>query len=503
MINLSFFYKTLNSIPRSSRLEGKKCLFVTVRSLPFIMHQELFLANILARNGAQVYILLDDGQLPHWDTYQLHDKGVELNPSKTIKNKLVRTLLLSLYKNKKIQVIYTSKIAKKLGGSAYENQQLSEGDVYNAISSVRRYSESGFFDENNEIQKAYYLKTLENERRMKAFITYLYETLNFDVAITSHGIYSIWGTAYNYLKEQGVKLFVYGAHSYRKSHTFFTDTIAQTLSKDSDCIRFMKEVQLTEEEKQRVDDYFTSRRNHNAKDTAIYYSWMKEKENLTVKRQRKDTINYGMFPNIIWDGDVVQRDTIFAGMFDWMVKTIQFFINNPQHNLVIRFHPAEASMWKDSVKLSDTILSVFPDLEKYENIKLIYSNQQVDTYDFVKNNIDVGLVYDGILALELLHMHIPVLSPSCNRYVTGDFTVNPTSQSEYFNLLKDFPFEDYFTDEKNQAFYKYSYWYLFLSAYLMPIYSNKVFRKAIYDRSTIEKTNSLDFKLFYDRLMRV
>ena len=502
MIDFISFYKTLNCIPCSNKLVGKKCLFITVRSLPFIIHQELFLANILAKNGATVYILLDDGQLPHWDTYQLHDKGIDLNPSHSIKNKIIRRLLLTLYKNKNIKVLYTSSIIKQ-GTTDYKNQQLTKGDISNAISSVRRYSESGFFDAQNDIQQRYYQLTLENEKMMKYVISNLYEKYRFDFAVTSHGIYSIWGTAYNYLQEKGVPLYVYGAHSYRKSHTFFTDTIAQTLSKDSDCIRFMKEGSLSDEQKCKVDDYFLSRRKHNAKDTSIYYEWMKDKEQLVIQRQSKETINYGMFPNIIWDGDVVQRDTIFDGMFDWMVKTIKFFMSNPQHNLIIRFHPAEATMWKDSVKLSDTLFSVLPDLNKYDNIILIYSDQQVDTYEFVKNNIDVGLVYDGILALELLHMHIPVLSPSCNRYVTGEFIVNPLSQEEYFKMLKDFPFDEFFSDEKNNIFYKYSYWYLFMSAYLMPIYSNKAFRKAVYDKETVNKINSEDFSLLYNRLMQV
>jgi len=503
MINILKLRQTLNSLPTSEDLKGKSYLFVTIRSFSFVLHQELFFANILARNGAKVVVLLDDGNLPHWDTFQLHESGNSRNPSVTLRNKLTRTLFLTLYHHPSIKVVYTSSLLKGKGKDAIEKQTLDKGDELNAVSSVRRYFECGYYDEKDKDHQAYYQETVKNIKMMKLFSKCLLEDYRFDAVISSHGIYSIWGTAYNFFKSKGIKAYVHGPHAYRNCHTHFTDTLAQTLSKDSSCIEYMKTGILDDNIKKIVDDYFLARRNHTTKDTSIYYSWMDKKEELSIGKKDKKTINYGMFPNIIWDGDIAQRDTIFNGMLDWMIKTIDYFLAHPENNLTIRFHPAEATLWKDTAKLSDTILKLYPKIEEAPNITLIKAEQQIDTYSFVRNNIDVGIIYDGILSLELTHMHKPVLSPSCNRYTGGTFVLNPESQQKYFELLDTFPFEGYFTEEKEEEFYKYSYWYLYLSAYMMPIYSETQYGKILYDSNTLERLSNPEFLSLYHKLLNL
>jgi len=81
MIKLIYWLKnTLNLIPNSNELSGKKIAFTTLRILPFPIHQEFFIANILARKGALVYVILDNGLYKHWDTYQKHHNNKKLNP---------------------------------------------------------------------------------------------------------------------------------------------------------------------------------------------------------------------------------------------------------------------------------------------------------------------------------------------------------------------------------------------------------------------------------------
>jgi hypothetical protein len=503
MIDIIKLRQILSSLPTSEELKGKSYLFLTIRSFSFVLHHELFLANILARNGAKVIMLLDDGNLPHWDTFQLHQSGNPRNSSVTLKNKLTRTWTLSIYQHPSIKIVYTSSLLKRKGKEAIEKQTLDNGDELNAVSSVRRYFECGYFDENDKDHQAYYQETVINIKMMKFLLKCLLEDYIFDVVITSHGIYSIWGTAYNYFKSKGIKVYVHGPHAYRNCHTHFTDTLAQTLSKDSSCIEYMKSGTLDDNIKKVVDDYFLARRNHTTKDTSIYYSWMDKQEKLSIGKKDKKTINYGVFPNIIWDGDIAQRDTIFSGMLDWMIKTIDYFLAQQGNNLIIRFHPAEATLWKDNAKLSDTILKLYPKIKEAPNITLIKAEQQIDTYSFVRDNIDVGIIYDGILSLELTHMHIPVISPSCNRYTGGTFVLNPESQQKYFELLDTFPFEGYFTKEKEEEFYKYSYWYLYLSAYMMPIYSETQYGKILYNSNTLERLTNPEFVNLYQKLLKL
>lgn len=501
MENLYFLKKTLNALPSSNNLKGRNYLFVTVRSFSFVMHQELFLANILAKNGGNVYIFLDDGQLPHWDTYQLHDACMPANASKTPRNKISKCLYKVLYGHKNITFINSSSLMKGISmAEVKEKYKLDENDVKNAISSVRRFFECGYYDPQNKEHQAYYAKTEDNILLMKHFVSTLHGKYNFNAVITSHGIYSIWGTAYNFFKGIKVPIYIYGAHAYKNYHTHFTDTLAQTLSLDSSCIDYMKNGVLTDGNKKLVDEYFLARRNHTTKDTNIYYSWMKDNKEMKIEKGDK-ALNYAMFPNIIWDGDVAQRDTIFDGMLDWMKKTINYFIEHPKNNLIIRFHPAEATLWKDTINLSTIIAKLYPKLESYPNITVIKSDQQVDTYQFVQNNVDVGLIYEGILSLELTHMHKPVISPSCNRYTGGTFVIKPETADEYYAMLDEFKFDGYFTEKKTEEFYKYAYWYLYLSAFVMPNYSEQTFGKIVYNEKSVEKLKDPGFVKLFEKIV--
>lgn len=501
MLNLFCLKKSLKSIPISDKLVGKNILFVTLRGFPFVLHQEMFLANILARNGAKVSMLIDDGHLNHWDTYQIHEASKVLNPSKGFIYKMKRDFIIQLYNHPNISVKYLSEFLKEADKDV-ERIKIVSADEQNAVSSVRRYFECGYYSSDNAEHMKYYNESLDNIKKLRYAISLLNTEKVFKAAITSHGIYSLWGTVYQYMKEQHIPVYVYGAHAYKNQHTHFTNTLAQTLSLDSSWLKFGKETKLTEEMKLIVDEYFLLRRNHTTKDTSVYYSWMTNVKNMNIKKNN-GAKNYAMFPNIIWDGDVVQRDTIFNGMLDWMTKTIQYFINHPKNNLIIKYHPAEATLWKDTVKTSDVIAELFPNLKQYKNIVIIASDQSLDTYSFSIENVDVGLVYDGILSLELTHLHIPVISPSCNRFTGGHFVLSPKTQKDYFELLETCPLEDYFTKEKEVEFYKYSYWYLYESAYIMPMYDKQEFGHILYDKESVKTIKSKEFMKFVNKITSI
>ena len=47
MIDIIKLRQILSSLPTSEELKGKSYLFLTIRSFSFVLHHELFLANIL------------------------------------------------------------------------------------------------------------------------------------------------------------------------------------------------------------------------------------------------------------------------------------------------------------------------------------------------------------------------------------------------------------------------------------------------------------------------
>ena len=79
-------------------------------------------------------------------------------------------------------------------------------------------------------------------------------------------------------------------------------------------------------------------------------------------------------------------------MIEWMQKTIEFFINNPELQLVVRVHPAEIrGTLPSNQRMCDEINSLFPDLPS--NIFIIPPDSDVSTYA-VMSKCDSVIIYN-------------------------------------------------------------------------------------------------------------
>lgn len=495
--------KFLSLLDKNNDLSGKTIFLVTVRNFSLVLHQELFIANILARMGAKVYYLLDDGILPHWDTRQVHQQNLLDNPRQRIHNRSVEFILSNTYKHKNIHKLYISDYISDID---VENEltRLETYDVNNCISSVRRFFECGKFDKENNKHLEYYKKCLKNSAIMKVAVRNVIEDIKPDIAISSHGIYSVWGSAYNVLKnEKDIPVYIYGAHAYSKDGVLFTDSLCQTLTKDSDAIEFMKKGEFGSKEYEKISNYFRDRRLHTTKDTAIYYSWIDKENNRKLINKKQDHIaTFCLFTNIIWDGDVTQRDTIFNGMLENTIYTINKFRELP-YELYVRIHPAEATLWKNSLKMGEIIRNEIPDINNIQNVHIIDSNEPIDTYKFVQDNIDIALVYDGILSLELTAIGCPVIATAVTRYANGDYVISPKSINEYNHYLENPELcKNFLTEEKINKMHKFAYWFIYKAGYTFPLYDENHFSKLNFSNKNYSKIKSESFRCFINKLKR-
>ena len=467
--------KLLEVLSYKKQLKGKKIVFFTIRSYSLVLHQELFLAYQLAELGATVYIILDDGLYKHWDHIQEHDQTQRFTLyQENLKGKFIKLslakLILRAYEHPNIKIKFSSKLLKEKEIESIENLTLLERQQ--AESSVRRYFETGSMDLELSSHKDYFDKSLHNCAISKTLAREIKEQIKPDLFITSHGIYSVWGPAFGLMKSNNISSLVYGAHAYKSQEIIISDVIAQVLSQDSDWKYFEQNHTLTEIEKEKIKHYFDNRINFKASDTKIYYGDIQSFESINIKKTPTNK-TFALFPNIIWDGDVYERDTIFKGITDWVVKTVEIFKQSP-HNLVIRFHPAEATLWKDSKPLESIVKSIIPDIEEYPNIYLISADKKINTYDFILNNIDIGLIYDGVLAMEMPYIKKPVISCAMSRYTGAGFVYEPKSFEEYNEMIHNpqkliADFDKTYVDKKEKLL-KYAYWYFYICGYHLPIF---------------------------------
>jgi len=134
--------------------------------------------------------------------------------------------------------------------------------------------------------------------------------------------------------------------------------------------------------------------------------------------------------NVLGDSLTLGRNIFANSMADWIEKTVQFFANQPQAQLVIRIHPGERLTHGPS--MSDVVKGALPLVS--ENIHLIGPLEKVNTYDLMEI-ASLGLVYTTTTGLEMAMNGIPVIVCGQTHYRKRGFTFDPGTWDEYYALI--------------------------------------------------------------------
>jgi len=177
--------------------------------------------------------------------------------------------------------------------------------------------------------------------------------------------------------------------------------------------------------------------------------------------------------NVLGDSLTLGRNTFSKSMSDWIIRTIQYFIEKPDVQLVIRIHPGEALVKHGSIL--DLIRKTLPQLPPH--IHLIEPLAEVNTYDLM-DVADLGLVYTTTVGLEMALRGIPVIVTGKTHYRNRGFTHDPNTWVEYFKLLNRLlsSIRDSRLNE-SQIELAWKYTYLFFFKYPLPFPWHMVFRE--------------------------
>lgn len=134
--------------------------------------------------------------------------------------------------------------------------------------------------------------------------------------------------------------------------------------------------------------------------------------------------------NVLGDSLTLGRNTFSKSMSEWIIRTIQYFIEKPEVQLVIRIHPGEALVKHGSIL--ELIKKTLPQLPPH--IHLIEPLADVNTYDLM-DVADLGLVYTTTVGLEMALRGTPVIVAGKTHYRNRGFTHDPNTWVDYFKLL--------------------------------------------------------------------
>lgn len=476
------------------KLLNKTIVINAVRSLEHNFNSEVFFGILFALNGAKVKVLMDDGIMMHWDTYEFDilpiKKNIDefsLNPYfnpyyyKKISRKVlngffeqdIKKSCFKTYTHKNLEYIFYSQIIDKKNLN-YEN---IEDLKYYAESSTIRFFKTTQLDYDDKNVKYYYLLSLKNALISREIGKYVLNEIKPDYFSTSHAIYSTYRPAFDYLEKNGIKCRVFGgAKCYTMDHrdVIYSDTKTQTLSTSKFWLKY-KEKPVTQEMINKIEGFFKDRLNINGADMK-WLKYMEKDKIFAVNKNDGYKYHICLFPNVIWDGNIKERHVIFKGVLDWLLSTIKYLKNRKDIKMYIKAHPGELTFSEKTDRIIDLIKHNI-NIKEFENLILIPPEKKINTYEFLKSGIDLGIVYDGILGIEIPLLKIPTIVIAKGGYISvenGDILVN--NKQEYFNYLDNIDSVINEFHENYQKYYlnivRYAYWFIFDSNIKLPTISN-------------------------------
>lgn len=141
-------------------------------------------------------------------------------------------------------------------------------------------------------------------------------------------------------------------------------------------------------------------------------------------------------PNCIWDDDTVDRDSFFYGIVDWVSATIQLVSDLSSRysvGIVLRLHPAEASLWKNMPSLKESLSA---DLLAHASLFLIEGSARVSSAE-ISSLCTCLVCYSGISIYEARFISsVPVIVPSNSRDRLTPGCISPDTFDQYASLIE-------------------------------------------------------------------
>lgn len=231
----------------------------------------------------------------------------------------------------------------------------------------------------------------------------------------------------------------YNAYGFRKgTYSYALNTPSVNMDFDSAWKTFSQK-ELSDDEKTFIEHYIINRRYGadmmlNTADPFQSVKQIKPESIYGIIDNKKKTALIAT--NVTWDAAALDRGIVFENTADWVLHTIDWFVNNNEWQLIVRAHPAEIN--KLIPEARERICSII--LKKYHNklpsnIILIDGDAPVSIYDLL-GIVDLGIVYTSTVGLEMCCNGIPVILVAEAPYRGKGFTYDPTNVKEYEEQLE-------------------------------------------------------------------
>jgi hypothetical protein len=136
--------------------------------------------------------------------------------------------------------------------------------------------------------------------------------------------------------------------------------------------------------------------------------------------------------NVLGDSLTLGRNVFAESMSEWMTRTVQFFAERRDVQVVIRVHPGETLVPK-ARSMGQVARDALPEMPAH--IHIIEATDKINTYDLIEI-ADLGLVYTTTVGVETAMNGRPVIACGNTHYRRRGFTIDPNTWEEYFDAVR-------------------------------------------------------------------
>lgn len=340
--------------------------------------------------------------------------------------------------------------------SAFNVDGISVGE--HAMAGALRFFARGDLNDNpfaERLVKVYLraaLLTLHATRRLIA-------ERNIEIVVLHHGIYVPQGIIAEVARNMGVRVVTWHP-AYRSKCFIFShdDTYHHTMM--SEPVSEWESISWSNELEEKTVNYLKSR----WVGGEDWISFLNVPEFDLAKIEESIGVNFsrpciGLLTNVVWDAQLHYPANAFSNMLDWLKKTIEYFAERTDLQLLIRVHPAEINgALKSRQRVVDEINAWFPELP--ENVFVVPPDSPVSTYAAMRQ-CDSVLIYGTKTGVELTCFGIPVIVAG-EAWIRGKgVTIDVSSVSEYIEVLNTLPLNKRMTESSIQRAKKYAFHFFF------------------------------------------
>lgn len=281
----------------------------------------------------------------------------------------------------------------------------------------------------------------------------------YKVVVLNHGIYVPQGVIAETARCLGVRVVTWHP-AYRRQCFIFSHEETYHHGLLTEPTATWKEMSWGSRQEQEIEDYLKSR----WVGTQDWVRFHSDPEFDVEAIQRETGVDFscptvGLLTNVIWDAQLHYTANAFPGMLDWLLKTIAYFENRPELQLLIRIHPAEITGTLPSRQPAmDEIRHAFPRLPV--NVFIILPESRLSTY-VAMSHCNAVIIYGTKTGVELAATGVPVIVAG-EAWVRGKgVTLDASSEADYFRLLDTLPLRARLDNSTRERALKYAYHFFF------------------------------------------